>query len=98
MNYDQSTDNNIHIEDSYQVSKKAFGSILDEIKEQGYGKNVFANRKIVSMKLEWACHNFCYKLGIFKSHAKDVDINWPQKWYVNWAYNVLGCIARIFIS
>lgn len=98
MSYEKSTDNDINIIDSYQVSKYAFRSILEEIKDRGFGKNVFANRRVESMILEWSLHNLLFCIGIAKKRTKDVDINWPQRWYVNALYNVLGCIAWLFIS
>jgi hypothetical protein len=91
------TPNNIHIDDSYKVSKKNFDAVLDDIEKEHPECLVFQHRKRISMKFEWATHNALYLLGLWKSHTKDVDINWPIKWYVCFLYNVVGALVWLFI-
>ena len=89
--------NNINIQDSYKFKKKEFGPTLENIEKENPECLVFQHRKKTSMKLEWATHNALYFLGIYRSHTKDVDINWPQKWYVSFMYNAFGVLVWCFI-
>ena len=50
-----------------------------------------------SLCREWACHNAAYSLGIRRGKTKDVDLDYPQKWYVRAAYWVIGSIVWLFI-
>lgn len=58
-----------------------------------------------SCKYDWKCdyfrneesyireikaHNRLYKLGLFKSHTKDVDMEEPIKWYYEIIYWLIG--------
>lgn len=96
--------NNIKIEDSYCIRKKYFNRFLNRIKILYPNNNVIKHRKLVSLKFEWAVHNFIYGFAEFfeldniMNRCKDVDLNWPQKWYVNWTYNILGVIIWIFVK
>ena len=91
------TENNIHIEDSYAVPKKNFGRVLTRIHVAHPECNVF-QRKTLSLEHEWATHNFCYMCGLWKDRTKDVDLNVPMKWYVEWAYCIIGALVWIFID
>ena len=92
------SDNNIKIKDSFKVSKKDFKTILNELRYKYTSNNVLLNRKNCSMKLEWATHNFLYLIGYKRERTKDVDLNYPQKWYINIAYSVLGFFSLLFIK
>lgn|SRR5574344_365952 len=92
------TDNNIHIVDSYIYSEKDFQEILDTIDYYYCHNAVLINRSECSLKLEWAAHNFMYLLHISRARTKDVDLDWPQKWYVKVFYAVVGSIGWIFIE
>ena len=89
--------NNIHIIDSYLISKNEFDSILKKIEDTGE-TDVFKYRTYKSLKREWAVHNLCYNLHLFKSHTKDVDLNYPQIWYESFLYNIFGGISLLLIS
>lgn len=91
------TKNNVHIEDSYTVPKNQFDRVLGKIKTDNPDCEVW-NRCWWSLKFEWATHNFLYMLHILRSHTKDVDLNYPQPWYINWAYNVIGCLVWVFVK
>ena len=91
------SDNNIHIEDSYTVSKKEFVPFFDELRPQYPGNQVLA-RSNYSLTMEWSTHNFLYNLHILRSHTKDVDLNAPQKWYVTALYCTFGPICWLFIK
>lgn len=97
MEYTVST-NNIHIIDSYKTSKHDFNTELKKIQDADGDKTiVFEHRSYKSLRREWACHNLAYNCHILRSHAKDVDLNYPQKWYVALFYNIVGRIALLLI-
>lgn len=95
---------NIHIEDSYAVSKKDFEKVLADREWEAYEHcieseiGVFENRSKFSLKTEWAAHNACYALGIERERTKDVDLQIPQKWYEKIGYPVVGCLVWLFIK
>ena len=89
------SDNNIHIVDSYMISKREFEPRLLVIKSLYPSCNVW-QRKMSSLKREWATHNLLYALHIYRSRTKDVDLNYPCKY--EWLYNIVGAIAWIFIK
>lgn len=88
---------NLHLIDSYKVSKKKFNSELKQIKAFHPDSEVW-NRGFAQMKLEWATHNALHSLGILKSHTKDVDLNYPQGFVVRAFYAITGCLVWIFIK
>ena len=76
--------NNIHIVDSYLISKNEFDSELKKIEDLSIGEtDVFKYRTYKSLKKEWDVHNLCYNLHLFRTHTKDVDLNYPQIWYMS---------------
>lgn len=52
------TDNNVHINRSCEIPKRDFQSSLLHIRGLYPDCKVFINRTLLSLKLEWACHNF----------------------------------------
>ena len=72
-------DKNIHIENSYRIYK------LNDIEDilfylyTNYKCKVLDNRTVKNLTKEWIGHNNLYKLGLFKSHTSDVDLDYPQK-------------------
>lgn len=84
--------NNVHIKDSYTVTKrKDIKSTLEDIKQFLVDNNItmdnpFNHRSICSMSQEWITHNNLYKLNYKPERTKDVDLNIPQKWYVKVLY------------
>lgn len=93
----QITKNNLHIFDSYKISKKKFDSELNSAQALHKESDVW-KRSRLSLKLEWATHNALYALGIAKDRTKDVDLNYPQKWYVKTGYAVVGSLVWLFIK
>lgn len=90
--------NSIHIEDSYLISKNEFVNELKKIEDSYTGEiDVFTYRTYESLEKEWAVHNLCYNLHLFRSHTKDVDLNYPQIWYESCLYNILGGISLLLI-
>ncbi len=88
------TKNNIHIVDSYQVSKWDFGKVLKEIKAAEPDIDVW-KRSFFSLYCEWAVHNSCHWLHIRRDETASVDLNYPQKWYMRIAYTICGIAALI---
>lgn len=82
--------NNINIKDSYTVtSKDKMREVLFAIQHEHPECNSF-KREYDEMIAEWRTHNRLYRWGLWKSHTKDVDINYPVKWYIQLIYNILG--------
>ena len=90
--------NNIQIEDSYQISKLEFEDILQQIWIDLPKHVVVKNRSLNSVEREWAVHNFCYKIGIYKTRTKHLDINYPLSWKETLVYSCFGWICKLFIS
>ena len=84
----QFNDNNVRIVDSYKVELEADMVIilkLFKIKE-----NYKSRRTVTSWVKEWKAHNRLYKLGLFKDHTIDCDLEENEKWYRLLAYQILG--------
>lgn len=90
------TENNVHIEDSWRVGKRDFQFWIDYIREHCPNSQVW-ERKDLSLKNEWRTHNFLYALHIQRARTGSVDMNYPLKWYVCAAYNIIGPVAWLFI-
>ena len=88
---------NVHIPDSFEVSKNGFDGILDMLTMQYPDCEVW-NRSRRSLKAEWATHNALYALRIKRKRTKDVDLNANQPWYVSAAYYTLGALAWPFVK
>lgn len=89
--------NNIHINDSFAVSKHSFKAVLATYDDDD-ARAVRAKRSDFSLLTEWAAHNALYNLGIARERTKDVDLQIPQKWYEKIGYPVIGCLVWIFIK
>lgn len=95
MTYNLTMDN-LHIEDSYLVDSTDdmylfLSNCMTEMPESNVWKRSFC-----SLKNEWVTHNLLYKLHIYRSRTKDVDLNYPQKWYYRLGYSIIGGIASFF--
>lgn len=94
-------DGNIHITDSYKVAKRDFEKVLLGREWDAYAECnqseivVFQNRIHFSLKMEWACHNFLYNLGIARERTASVDLNYPNKW--EWLYIIGGIAVWLFV-
>ena len=90
------TPNNLHIEDSYKVSsKEEMEAWLKLFHKECPDTNVW-KRSYGSLEREWITHNVFYYLHLFRSHTKDVDLNYPQSCFEKIAYTIIGGIAGIF--
>ena len=96
MDYEVSS-NNIKLKSSYEVSKDDFERELAVIREQ-HPDSLVWNRSIDSLKREWAAHNAFHALGLVRKQTADTDLNWPQKWPIRVAYDLLGRVVWPFIK
>lgn len=92
------TDNNINIKDSYLYPKKMFSIVFNTLRKDHPNNNVLLHRTDKSMAREWAAHNLLWDLNIYRSRTKDIDLNYPQKWYVRLGYFILGSFALLVIK
>lgn len=82
------TTNNIHIKDSYIVTKRVkMRTILDTLEKYLQDSSItmdipFNHRSINSMVNEWIAHNNLYILNYKRERTGSVDLNYPQPWYI----------------
>jgi integrase len=87
MNINYSKDNT-HVEDSYKV-KDIDIEVMQIIRERQY-RGLPISRTFDSYVREWKGHNRLYKLHLFRSHTKDVDLEEPSKWYLEIVWLIIG--------
>lgn len=92
------TKNNLHVEDSYCFEKRIIRQFIFGLRWNTEHDFDVWKRSDFSLMTEWYCHNFLYRLGIFRSRTKDVDLNHPQKIWEKVVYPIFGSIAYIFIK
>lgn len=79
----------VKIVNSYQVTKRSrIKEILYVFKLEH--SDIKFDRDIDLLTKEWIVHNRLYKLGLFRSRTKDVDLEYQQKWYLKAIYWILG--------
>lgn len=94
------TDTCVTIFDSYKVPKQDFVPCLNDLRMH-YDVTVLRERSNRSFEDEWACHNFLYNIDVFKlfrSHTKDVDMQYPLSWWEKMVYPCFGWFSKIFIK
>lgn len=85
--------NNLQIENSYKIkNRQDMGYILNDIRKVYGNLKILKCRNNKSLIEEWAAHNLLYDMGLFKSHTKDVDLNYPQNKVVYFIYKILSWI------
>ena len=73
---------NTHIRDSYLVrSREAMRIYLTNLREFYGDGTAVSRRDLESQVREWRTHNFFYKLHVFRSRTKDVDLELEQHWW-----------------
>lgn len=87
---------NLHLIDSYKVSKSKFRGELQQMKTFHPNSEVW-NRSFRSMEREWALHNALHACGIARERTKDCDLNYPQSFWVRIGYAIGGTLVRSFI-
>ena len=54
---------------------------LQELSESVPSEMAVCQRDIESQVREWRAHNFFYRIRVFRSRTKDVDLELKQVWY-----------------
>ena len=76
------TPTNTHIVDSCTVKSKAeMRDFLQHLREEVSEEMAVNQRDIDSQIREWRSHNFFYRIHVFRSRTKDVDLELKQAWY-----------------
>ena len=76
------TPSNTHIVDScFVTTKDDMRQILAQLREERPAEMAVCQRDMESMVREWRSHNFFYKLHVFRSRTKDVDLELKQPWW-----------------
>lgn len=71
-----------HIRDSYLVrSKAAMREYLSVLREMASPDMAVNKRDLESQLREWRSHNFFYRIHVFRSRTKDVDLELKQTWW-----------------
>lgn len=81
INNATTTPTNTHILDSYMIkSKEAIRAYLQGLREQSTPEMAVNRRDLESQVREWRSHNFFYRIHVFRSRTKDVDLELHQTW------------------
>ncbi len=82
----------IKIPDSFKVRKRhAMKAVLQEGRAKNEESLVWlrTDRHLIR---EWRGHNLLYDLHIARQHTKDVDLNWPCRWWETILYYALSLL------
>ena len=83
--------NNLHLVDSYKVSKFKFCKTLKQIRAEESNSMVW-ERSLFSLAMEWTCHNFLYMVGYQRERTGSVDLDYPCD-HPEWLYIIGGMIV-----
>ena len=76
------TSSKTHIVDSCKVkSKEDMRAFLQALRDVAGPEMAVSQRDIESQIREWRFHNFFYRIHVFRSRTKDVDLELKQTWY-----------------
>lgn len=89
--------NNIRIKYCFEYSIDEMKTYFKRLREIS-SHPVLLNRTDEDMIREWCAHKLLYKLGLFRKHTRDVDLEFPQKWYIRTLYYIFGSIAKIILK
>lgn len=90
----QYNSHNIHIIDSYKIKRKRdMKHILSIVRHASLNRGIFYLRKENSWIREWKAHNILYKLGLFKSHTKDTDLDEKENKKRRFCYFILSLFS-----
>ena len=82
--------------DSYKARKWNMRYILRTIRDDAPCDTEVFKRSLFSMKMEWICHNFLYRVGYERERTKDVDLDNPCD-RPEWEYIVCGLLVWLFV-
>lgn len=79
---------NVRIVNSYKVRNREYMEFILKtfIEKTGYK----SKRSIKSWVKEWVAHNRLYRLGLYKSHTVDTDLEENEKIHRLLIYQILG--------
>ena len=78
----KTTPTNPHIMDSCEVkSKEDMRAFLQALRDEVPEEMAVHQRDLESQVREWRSHNFFYRIHVFRSRTKDVDLELKQTWY-----------------
>lgn len=76
------TPTNTHVLDSCKVRSKAeMREFLEAVRQQSSAEMAVCQRDLESQVREWRSHNLFYRIHVFRSRTKDVDLELKQTWY-----------------
>lgn len=78
----------VRIVDSTKV--KETSDMLEILRVFRYWIGYSSKRSLKSWLKEWKAHNRLYRLGLFRSHTKDCDLEENEKIHRLIAYQILG--------
>ena len=82
---------NTHVENSYLLkTKKAIAEEVSVIIFVRDARMLPVTRTESSYIREWKAHNNLYRLGLFKDHTKDVDLEENIKWWKEIIWFIIG--------
>lgn len=87
------SDYNIHIYDSYKVKDRDDMYSCIRFLRGCCDSYVLDNRGDRSLVNEWVGHNNLYSLGLFEDHTHDVDLDYPQPWYMGIVWFLLSIVV-----
>ena len=79
---------NVRIKDSYKVRNKEYMRLI--LTQFRIRTGFKSKRSIDSWLKEWKSHNRLYKLGLFRKHTADCDLEENEKLHRLIAYEVIG--------
>lgn len=79
---------NVRIVDSYKVKKEE--DMLEVLIWFKLKTGFRSRRSMDSWIREWKAHNIMYKLGIYRSHSRDCDLEELEKWHRRLVYWFIG--------
>ena len=79
---------NVRIVDSYKVKKEE--DMLEVLMWFKLKTGFRSRRSMDSWIREWKAHNRMYKIGLFKNHSRDCDLEELEKWYRRLVYWFIG--------
>lgn len=78
---------------SYIVQKRSdMRVVLDAKYKLGVDNNLVILRGREPLVREWCAHNLLYNLHIARKHTRDVDFEYPQKWYISVVWYLLSLL------
>lgn len=88
------SDTNVHVNDSYAISRRDIPSWVACIKSVGEQNGFTYSRSAQSWINEWRAHNLLFKWGIEPARTRDVDLDENESTIRKIAYVLLSLLYR----